>query len=135
MELVTELRGEFGVEPVLRELNIPKPTYEHWVRRGQQPSARERRDADLLEAIEKIHGESGGVYGSPRVHAQLRREGEHVSRKRVERLMRQAGITGVAIGLYQHPWERQPRNGIYASIGKRVAEAAGALFAEQYRSA
>jgi len=96
VELVTELRGEFGVEPVLRELNIPKPTYEHSVRREQQPGARERRDADLLEAIEEIHGESGGVYGSPRVHAQLRREGERVSRKRVERLMRQAGITGVA---------------------------------------
>jgi len=96
VELVSELRGEFGVEPVLRELQIPKPTYEHWVRRAAQPSAREARDAQLLEAIRKIHGESGGVYGSPRVHAQLRREGESVSRKRVERLMREAGIAGLA---------------------------------------
>jgi putative transposase len=36
------------------------------------------------------------VYGSPRIHAVLKREGEAVSRKRVERLMRQASITGVA---------------------------------------
>lgn len=54
------------------------------------------RDGELLAAIRRIHAESGGVYGSPRVHAQLKREGEAVSRKRVERLMREAGIAGVA---------------------------------------
>lgn len=96
MELVGELRGAFGVEPLLRELNIPKPTFERWVVRERTPSARELRDGELLAAIRRIHEESGGVYGSPRVHAQLKREGEQVSRKRVERLMREAQITGVA---------------------------------------
>lgn len=96
MELVGELRGAFGVEPLLRELNIPKPTYDRWVVRAVTPSAREIRDAELLAAIRRIHDDSGGVYGSPRVHAQLKREGERVSRKRVERLMRQARITGAA---------------------------------------
>lgn len=96
MELVGELRDAFGVEPLLRELNIPKPTFERWVVRERTPSARELRDGELLAAIRRIHEESGGVYGSPRVHAQLKREGERVSRKRVERLMRQAGVTGIA---------------------------------------
>ena len=64
--------------------------------RAVNPSAREARDGELLAVIGRIHADSGGVYGSPRVHAQLRREGEQVSRKRVERLMRQAGIVGVA---------------------------------------
>ncbi|MGW9499324.1 IS3 family transposase [Streptomyces prasinus] len=36
----------------------------------------------------QIHTDSGGIYGSPRVHAVLKREGIHVGRKRVERLMR-----------------------------------------------
>ena len=54
------------------------------------------RDGELLAAIRRIHAECGGVYGSPRIHAQLKREGESVSRKRVERLMRQAGIAGIA---------------------------------------
>lgn len=96
MELVGELRGAFGVEPLLRELSIPKPTFERWVKRAAQPSARELRDGELLAAIRRIHRDSGGVYGSPRIHAVLKREGEAVSRKRVERLMRQASITGVA---------------------------------------
>jgi putative transposase len=96
LELVGELRDAFGVEPLLRELNIPKPTYDRWVVRAVTPSARELRDGELLAAIRRIHEDSGGVYGSPRVHAQLRREGESVSRKRVERLMRQNEIIGVA---------------------------------------
>jgi putative transposase len=66
------------------------------VHRAAHPSARELRDAALLTAIRRIHEDSGGVYGSPRVHAQLRRQGEAVSRTRVERLMREAGIAGVA---------------------------------------
>jgi transposase InsO family protein len=54
------------------------------------------RDSELLAAIRRVHEQSGGVYGSPRIHAQLKREGESVSRKRVERLMRQNQISGVA---------------------------------------
>ena len=54
------------------------------------------RDGELLARICEVHEASGGVYGSPRIHAVLRREGEAVSRKRVERLMREAGIAGVA---------------------------------------
>jgi putative transposase len=54
------------------------------------------RDGQLLARIREVHADSGGVYGSPRIHAVLRREGEAVSRKRVERLMREAGIVGVA---------------------------------------
>ncbi|MEV0412688.1 IS3 family transposase [Streptomyces sp. NPDC050448] len=44
----------------------------------------------------QVHDESGGIYGSPRVHAVLRREGTRVGRKRVERLMRQAGLAGIS---------------------------------------
>jgi transposase InsO family protein len=60
------------------------------------PSAREVRDGELLERIGAIHVASDGTYGSPRVHAVLKREGEAVSRKRVERLMREARLSGVS---------------------------------------
>ena len=81
---------------MLRELGISPSTFGDWRRRAASPSARQARDADLLERIKAVHSDSGGVYGSPRIHAVLKREGEQVSRKRVERLMREAGIAGIA---------------------------------------
>jgi len=81
---------------VLRELGISPSTFGDWRRRAAAPCARQVRDAELLERIRAIHAASDGIYGSPRIHAVLRREGEAVSRKRVERLMREAGISGIA---------------------------------------
>jgi putative transposase len=50
----------------------------------------------LLKHIEKIHEESRGTYGWPRVHAELTLEfGLAVNHKRVARLMREAGIHGL----------------------------------------
>ncbi|MFF8422570.1 IS3 family transposase [Streptomyces sp. NPDC015680] len=57
---------------------------------------RRRRDAELTGRIRQVHDEPGGIYGSPRVHAVLKREGVHAGRKRVERLIRQAGLAGIA---------------------------------------
>jgi transposase InsO family protein len=50
----------------------------------------------LTDTIIAIHDESHGTYGAPRVHAELREQGHHHARKRVARLMRQAGIAGRA---------------------------------------
>jgi len=46
--------------------------------------------------ITQIHNESRGTYGSPRIHAELKAAGEAVGEKRVARLMREAGISGVS---------------------------------------
>jgi putative transposase len=59
-----------------------------------RPSEREIQDADLLEKIHKIHAASRETYGSPRVHAQLVRDGVDVGEDRVARLMRAAGLAG-----------------------------------------
>ena len=50
----------------------------------------------MREAIRAIHEDSRGTYGVPRVHAELSAQGCRVSRKRVARLMREAGLTGVS---------------------------------------
>ncbi|MEU3282705.1 IS3 family transposase [Streptomyces antibioticus] len=85
-----------GVEPVLRELDIPSSTSYRWRRAETEPCEQRLRDAELTGRIRQVHDESGGIYGSPRVHAVLKREGVHVGRKRVERLMRQAGLAGIS---------------------------------------
>jgi putative transposase len=73
-------------------LAVSESGYWAWVKRA--PSDRELGDAWLLERIRQVHAASKGRYGSPRVHAMLRRQGIRVGRKRVERLMRSAGLQG-----------------------------------------
>jgi putative transposase len=52
-----------------------------------------------------IHAESRGVYGSPKIHQQLRQEGWRCSRKRIIRLMRQAKLQAKR----QRGWKRTTR--------------------------
>ena len=59
-------------------------------------SQHDQQDAELAAEIQAVHQESKGRYGAPRVHAELRRRGRCHGRKRVARLMRQAGIAGRA---------------------------------------
>jgi len=46
--------------------------------------------------VRELFEASGRTYGSPRIHAELREDGEHVSRKRVARIMREEKIQGVS---------------------------------------
>lgn len=64
-------------------------------------SKRAKENQSLLEKIQRIYDESRTTYGSPRVHAQLLREGEKVSLGRVERLMREACLVGKAARIYR----------------------------------
>jgi putative transposase len=94
MSFVAEHRDRFGVEPILRVLEIPVSTFYGWEAQQRRPCLRRRQDAWLLHKIRAVHRRSGGTYGAPRVHAQLRRDGIRTSRKRVARLMGQAGLQG-----------------------------------------
>jgi transposase InsO family protein len=60
------------------------------------PSQRDQQDVELAVEVQAIHEESKGRYGAPRIHAELHHRGRRHGRKRVARLMRQAGITGRA---------------------------------------
>jgi putative transposase len=77
-----------------RWLGVSRSGYYEWATRA--PSQRALTDAWLIERIRAIHTAHRGVYGAPRIHADLRMaHGVRVSRKRVERLMRAAGISGL----------------------------------------
>jgi len=85
-------RADFPISLSARMLGVSRSGFHAW--RQRPPSDRALSDAWLLEKIKQIHAQSRGTYGSPRVHAELRRQGIRVGRKRVERLMRQAGLCG-----------------------------------------
>jgi putative transposase len=75
-------------------LGVSRSGYQKWLTRP--PSDRALSDAWLTAKIKEIHQENRGVYGAPRVHAELRMQhGVQVGRKRVERLMRLAGLSGL----------------------------------------
>jgi len=77
-----------------RVLGVSASGYYAWQQRP--PSARAVQDAELTMNIHTIHLESRGIYGAPRVHAELAAQGIHVGRKRVARLMRAAAVQGVS---------------------------------------
>ena len=76
-----------------RVMRVSKAGYFAW--RDRKPSARALEDERLLSLIRSAHGESRGTYGSPRIFAELREQGERTSMKRVARLMREAGLQGI----------------------------------------
>ena len=75
-------------------LKVSRAAY--YAARSGQPSDRARQDAGLTVLIRAEHKRSKGRYGAPRIHAELRGQGRRHSRKRVARLMRQAGLAGRA---------------------------------------
>ncbi|GFZ99715.1 IS3 family transposase [Nesterenkonia alkaliphila] len=87
-----------GVESICRELRssgvqIASSTY--YAAKSRSPSARSRRDAELVPLIRRTHAENLGVYGARKIHAELNRKGTAVARCTVERLMRAEGIRGL----------------------------------------
>ena len=96
-EFVDQHRDAYGVEPICEQLPIAPSTYYEHKRRQREPgrrSARSRRDAELGEAIRRVHTDNYGVYGARKVWRQLRREGIRAARCTVERLMRREGPIG-----------------------------------------
>ncbi len=92
--IISAERASFPVSVMCEVLGVSRSGYHGWERRS--PSDRALSDAWLVEKIKAIHAEARGVYGSRRVAAELRLgQGIHVSRKRVRRLMRSAGISGL----------------------------------------
>ena len=75
-------------------LNASRSGFCDWLGRPRPPW--ELRSKEVTKIIREIHAESRGSYGSPRVHAELRLgKGMQVNRKRVGRLMREAGLQGI----------------------------------------
>jgi putative transposase len=85
-------KANFPISLSARMLGVSRSGFHAWRRRP--PSDRALGDAWLTERIREIHTRSRGTYGSPRVQAELRRQGIRVGRKRVERLMAAAGLSG-----------------------------------------
>jgi len=89
---VSDHAADYGVKRLCTTLSVSRSGYYAWKRRPVCEHA--KRDDHLAGLIGQIHANSRTTYGSPRVHAELKRLGEPCGRKRVARLMARDGLVG-----------------------------------------
>lgn len=93
-KLIAAEQANFPIGRLCGVLGVSRSGFYAWSTRA--PSDGQLTDAWLTEQIREIHAENREVYGAPRIHAELRlARGVRVGRKRVERLMKDAGISGL----------------------------------------
>ena len=85
-------KAEHTVTILCRCMRVTRSGFYAWARRGL--SARAQRDLVLRTKLHAFHAASGDRYGRPRLWKDLREDGEAVSEKRVQRLMRDEQIQG-----------------------------------------
>lgn len=87
-------QATFPIAVMARVLGVSASGFHAW--RKRPVSAHVAADAGLLKRVRTIHASSRETYGAPRIHAELRAEGEKHGRKRIARLMREAGLVGAS---------------------------------------
>ena len=109
---MTEHEQEFSTKRMCLVLGVSRSGYYVW--RERSPSLREQANATLLAEIRAAHRLSRKTYGSPRIHAYLRRKGVRCGRNRVARLMRAHHIVARKAAR-RHPQTTQQRPGAKAA--------------------
>ncbi len=83
-------KARFPIATLCRVLGVSRQGF--YAYRQRPVPLRVKQDEALRARLRQLHQESRGTYGSPRMLAQLQREGFRVSKRRVERAMRSLGI-------------------------------------------
>lgn len=92
-EFIEAEKANFSIKFMCDRLGVTRQGFYAW--RTRPACERRIRDAGYTAVIKRIHRESRGTYGAPRIHAELADDYRiRCGRKRVARLMRQAGLQG-----------------------------------------
>lgn len=97
--LIEDQRDVWPVRVMCDALSVSPSGFYAWRSRPESP--RKIANRALLSDIRQVHAQHRGRYGAPRIHAELRAQGQSVSRKRVERVMRRHGIRAHAPRRYR----------------------------------
>src|SRR2546427_12389197 len=89
----------FPYTTLFRSYGVTRAGYYAWRQRPE--SARSAQDRELQWRIQRLFQQHRGTYGSPRIQRALRAEGCAVSRRRVARLMRTAGLRARVVQIYR----------------------------------
>ena len=86
-------KSNFSIVRMVRLLAVSRSGYYAWIDRAPSPAAIRR--VHIEQKVAYFHGDSDEVYGSPRILADLRADGEIISRKTVAATMRRLGLIGI----------------------------------------
>jgi putative transposase len=90
---IEDRRADYPVTIMCDVLGVSPAGHYAW--RARPESLRAVANRELVDDIKRVHRDTNGRYGGPRVHAELRAQGRGVSRGRIERLMRRHGIRAI----------------------------------------
>ncbi|WTK42600.1 IS3 family transposase [Streptomyces sp. NBC_01520] len=96
-QFVDDHQRRFGVKRLCDILGLSRSSFYYWRRTAAAWVARQVAETGLAARIRKVHQDSDGTYGAPRITAELRDEGERINHKRVARIMRAIGVEGVRL--------------------------------------
>ncbi|UXY32195.1 IS3 family transposase [Streptomyces sp. HUAS TT20] len=88
-------KANYPIVLLCRVLHVARSSYYAWREGEAGRHARQAADDALAREITVLHVASRCTYGVPRIHAELRRLGQRVNRKRIARVMRERDIRGV----------------------------------------
>lgn len=86
------MKPDHSLAALCAAFDVTRSGYHAWEHRD--PCVRARADDQLQTTITAVHAAHRGRYGAPRIHAELRAQGQRHSRKRIARLLRRAGLRG-----------------------------------------
>ena len=111
---IDRLRRRYSVHMMCRLLGVSRSGY--YAAKVRPESNRSKQDRELMADIKRIHAESKGVYGSPRIRAELCAEGWRVGRHKIAKLMRLERLKGrpkkrsYRVTAKQYPQHRAAKN-------------------------
>ncbi len=120
-QFIAAYRQEYPITTMCRVLEVSVSGYYAWHQRA--PSLHSREDAQLAEKVKMAFQDNRCVYGSPRVHAELRAQGLHCARKRVARLMRE-----------QELFAKRPRHRTVTTHSEKGAQVAPNMLQRDFRA-
>ena len=110
-------RDRYPVRMMCCLLNVSRSGYYAW--RGRPESPRAKSERTLMAQIRRVHQDSKGVYGSPRVHAELVAKGIRTGRHKVARLMRLERLRGCPRRRFRVTTQRDPRHSVAKNLLKQ----------------
>jgi len=121
-------RSELPVQKMCKVLGVSRSGYYAWRKRPE--SCRSKRRKRLVRRIHQLFLQSRRLYGSPKITALLRREGERVAQKTVARLMREHGLRSRTVRKHKATTDSKHPHPVHENVLNQrfVAERPGQVY-------